>query len=291
MWTSIESGHYIVTFELHAADDCPPDFNLSPALSGFDAGLFLPRADPDWFGRSAYPARVLLLTRDLLRIVPHPSTGQSISECPIQQISSIEAGNMLLKGWLRFEGPGFRYTIDYNTRGFRAVSRFMCRLREKLLDPAGAETTSELRLGAGLDIKFGNALSRELDPGERVSAQFFQPPKVRETKLLFIPRRHWLPGDLIVLTNRRLMWISDRERGFRSPYGSVASYAPLRAVRRIEPKQRRDGRILNVHLDGGASWKIPIASGNLENAVEFAKLHLYFPNLMTVSMRSGENLT
>ena len=53
---AIDSRHYIVAFELRSTDDCPPDFELPSSLAGFDAGLFLPRDDPDWFGRSCISA-------------------------------------------------------------------------------------------------------------------------------------------------------------------------------------------------------------------------------------------
>ncbi len=165
-WTAIDSRDYIVAFEIHSAGDCPPDFALLAALSRFEAGLFLPRDDPDWFGRSKYPPRVLLLRSNTLHILPHPSTNDSHSDLQIGQISTVESGHMLLKGWLRFIGFGFDHTVQYNTRGFRSVFRFMCRLREKLLGRGDTFSTSEVRLGTSVDMKFDNALSRELDFGE-----------------------------------------------------------------------------------------------------------------------------
>ncbi len=60
-WPAIDSRDYIVALELRSPDDWPADFVLPPTLAGFETGLFLPRADPDWFGRSSYPPRVLLL--------------------------------------------------------------------------------------------------------------------------------------------------------------------------------------------------------------------------------------
>jgi hypothetical protein len=115
--------------------------------------------------------------------------------------------------------------------------------------------------GGGLDIKFGNALALELDSGETVLVQFFQPPrKVR--------RHHWLAGDLLALTSRRLLWITDRERGFYSRYGSIASYAPLDVVAGLEAEQGSD--ILQVKLKDASPWQIPISAARRGVAEEFA---------------------
>jgi hypothetical protein len=121
-WPANDSRDYIVAFELNSANDCPPDFELPSSIAGFATGLFLPRGDRD-------PC-ALLLKDDALHIISHPSTGEPPHQCAMQQISSVESGHMLLKGWLRFAGSGFDYTIRYNTRGIGPVLRFMRCFRE-----------------------------------------------------------------------------------------------------------------------------------------------------------------
>jgi hypothetical protein len=242
---AIDSRQYIVALELRSTADCPPDFELPPSLAAFETGLFLPRDDPDWLGRSAYPPRVLLLNGGALDIVAHPGAGEPACRCALEQISAVESGHMLLKGWLRFTGSGFDYTLRYNTRGFPSVFPFMQRFRGKWLHGAPCGTPA-VDLGAGLDIKFANALARELDAGESILMQAFQAP------------RPGLAGDLLALTDRRLLWITDRERGFRSRYGSIASYAPLEAVLSVETISRRGKPLLQVALNGGSAWQVPI---------------------------------
>jgi hypothetical protein len=175
----------------------------------------------------------------------------------MEQISSVESGHMLLKGWLRFTGPGFDYTVRYNTRGFPPVLRFMGHLQDKLLRGARTRVNSEAHPGVGLDIKFGNALALELDSGEIVLMHVFQPPRQVRSRGWLLPSRHWIAGDLLALTDRRLLWITDRERGSYSRYGSIASYAPFGAVRSIGLTSGRSGHILQVNLNGSA-WRIPI---------------------------------
>jgi hypothetical protein len=269
---AINSRDYIVALELRSTEDCPPDFELPPSFAGFDTGLFLPRGDSDWLGRPSYPPRILLLTGGALHIIAHPSAGEPPRQCALKQISSVESGHLLLKGWLRFTGPGFDYTIRYNTRGIPSVLRFMPRFRDQLLRGAQPGVTPEVHPGAALDIKFGNALARELDPGETVLMQFFQPPSEVKSGSWWLPHRCWMAGDLLVLTSRRLLWITDRERGSYSPYGSIASYAPFDAVRSIGLTSGRGGDILQVNLDNGSAWQVPMASESRRLAEDFAAI-------------------
>ena len=135
-WPAVDSRDYIVAFELRSIDDCPADFELPSSIAGFDAGLFLPRGDRDWFGRPLYPPRILLLKGGALYIVSHPGTGEPPRRGAMDQIAAVESGHMLLKGWLRFTGTGLDSTVRYNTRGFPAVFPFMRRFRNRLLKAA-----------------------------------------------------------------------------------------------------------------------------------------------------------
>jgi hypothetical protein len=297
-WPAIDSRQYIVALELRSIEDCPPDFAMPPSLAGFDAGLFLPRDDPDWFGRSSYPPRILLLKGRALHIVFHPVAVEPPRRWELERISSVESGHMLLKGWLRFNGLGFDCTVRYNTRGLPPVFRFMKRLRAKLLGGAQPHGTSVVRFGARLDIKFANALAAELDSAETLLMQVFQPPEVRRGRWL-LPRRRMIAGDLLALTDRRVLWITDRDGGSYSRFGSIASYAPFDAVASIGVTSGQRGDMLQVDLKSGSRWRLPMASESREErqriahdfaaALEIQK-SLYRANFTTVSMRRGENL-
>jgi hypothetical protein len=246
-------------------------------MTGFDTGLFLPRGDRD-------PC-VLLLKDDTLSIVSHPGTGEPLRQCALQQISSVESGHMLLKGWLHFTGSGFDYTIRYNTRGIGPVLRFMRCFRGGWLRGAGPHGTSEADAGAGLDIKLGNALAGEMDSGETVLMQVFQPPREMRSRSWWLRRHHWIAGDLLALTGRRLLWITDRERGSYSRYGSIASYAPFDAVRSIGLTLGRSGHILQVNLNCGSAWRIPITA---ESRWDCKRVAEEFAAALEIQMRRDE---
>ncbi len=259
-WPAIDSRDYIVAFELRSIEDCPADFELPPSVAGFDAGLFLPRGDRDWFGRPSYPPRILLLKGGALHIVSHPGAGEPPRRGAVAQIAAVESGHMLLKGWLRFTGSGFDQTIRYNTRGFRSVFQFMRRFRDELLRGALPLGPLPLPFGDGLDMKFGNALALELDVGETVLMRAFQPSAELISRRWLVPYHHWIAGDLLALTSRRLLWITDRESGSYSRYGSIASYAPYEGVQRIGLVSGRGGQVIQVDLSSRSAWQIPVES-------------------------------
>jgi len=189
----------------------------------------------------------------------------------MDQITSVESGHMLLKGWLRFAGAGFDHTVRYNTRGFRSVFRFMRRFRDELLRGGLPLAHSPVPFGEGLDVKFANALAIELDSGESVLKRAFQPPSEMISRNWLLPRHDWIAGDLLALTSRRLLWITDRERGMHSRYGSIASYAPFDAVLSFDLTAGRGGHILQVGLNAGTTWQIPVARDSPWNCQRIAE--------------------
>jgi hypothetical protein len=272
---AIDSRRYVIAFELRHGAGCPPDFRLPPAASNFDDGVFLPRGDSDWLGRCAYPPRVLLLSGDDFWVVTHPSANEAPFVSGIERISFVESGHMLLRGWLGFRGADSDCAVRYNTRGQPSVLRFMRRFRNRWLGPA-RPASAELAMGDALDMRFGNALADELDPGESVAARFFQLPRVLKGRWP-VRRSQWIPGDLLALTGTRLLWITDRDRGSRAQYGGIASYAPLRALQGLRLVSRPDGCHFEVDLDGVRPWVIPIATERRRDAESFAAAPLEGP--------------
>jgi hypothetical protein len=269
---AIDSRDYIVTFELSSIEDCPADLRLPPELGGFEAGLFLPRDDPDWFGRSAYPPRVVLVRERHLHVIAHPSAAEPHWECPLEDLVAVEAGHMLLKGWFRFTGCAFDKILWFNMRGYRAVSRFICQFRQRWLGEPEADPATN-RTAAGdpeLGVKFGNALSAELDRGETSRSLLFQPSRAFRRRRWFLPRVRRTPSDLVALTGRRLLWISDRDRTSYAPYGTVTSSMRLNRVAGANVISTADGCTLEIRTAAGITWNIPLAGDRRDETDAFA---------------------
>ena len=269
---AVDSRQYIIAYPVLSATDCPADLPWPARVAQIRAGVFLPRDDPDWFGRYSYPPRLMLLTSEAIHIVPHPTSNEGPSEFRVADIAFAESGHFLLKGWLRFAGRGFDCKLPYNTRGLPSVLTFMAGLREMLLDPAPVSQTAGAKFGADPNIKFSNALIGELDPAENASALFFQPPKESGSDHWLIHKRTRLAGDVLALTAGRLLWITDRDGGSQSRFGSIASYAPLRTLRSFWFESNRGKSVLHVCFQTDSGWDIPIQPANLEDAEKFVSL-------------------
>ncbi len=121
--SQLDSRHYIIAYELRSKGEIPPDFTGCDLLPEFSSGLFLPRDDPDWFGRSAFPPRVVALEPEGIRILPHPSALEAPQFLPFERLCWVESGRNLLRGWLRLVGLDFDRLLP--TTG--AVGRLLIR--------------------------------------------------------------------------------------------------------------------------------------------------------------------
>jgi len=316
----VDSRQYIFAYLIRSPDDVPADFPIPSGDEGFRLGLFLPRDEPDWSGRCSYPTRILLLSGGAIVILPHPKMGELVIRIPLQELLFIEAGHILLIGWLRFVAKCSEHKLPYNTCSARPVVEFLSALREEYLPgtsdmsasgracPAptphpnwrwswlqrSANTPQPCRgeaclaphseepnhavgvrgpLGFGepLDLKFCNAEYFELDPGERVLFRFFSPA----TKKI---RRHWMfrwesraPGDLVALTNRRVLWITDRVQERHAAYGTVTRSAPVRSLAQLTCQRTAEDRALSVKFSSEASWSIALPPERQAEAHRFAQ--------------------
>jgi hypothetical protein len=267
----VDSREYAFAFLIRSAEDVPADFPI-PEPERFRAGLFLPRDGPDWFGRRAYPPRILLLDDDAILVLTHPRYNEPLLRLPLSDITFYEIGHIFLIGWIRLVTARSVIHLPYNTGLDRSVSEFLDSfLREFLADGLEWGNGANLTFGSTLGIKFGNCLTTALRPGERLCAIWFSPP--------YQVSRRWEPfgvsanaaGHLVAYTDRRVLWITDRCSGRYERYGSVVSTAPARGVTGAQCHRDRDKCTLTISLRSGASWSIPFPSEQYADAEGFAR--------------------
>lgn len=264
-----DSRDYVIAYEIHSNDGLPPDFHASSTLGFFDAAVFLPRGDPHVFGRSSYPPRLLALTGDRLTILPHPSANEQAQFLALQRLCFIESGHVLLRGWLRFTGRDFDRNLFYNRRDAGLVEAFLAKIRANFLGTSGASGgNATIDLGDPLDFKFRHALEEELTSDEVAQAVLFRP--VREYERALLRRRRRWPADLIALTSKRLLWITDLHGSGHAYYGSIARYSALANIARIQRESEGNKRILRVDFHCSEQpWEIPLAEEHYESATWF----------------------
>jgi hypothetical protein len=268
---AVDSRQYRFGFVANSCEELPADFGVREIRSGFVSALFLPRDDAGWFERSHYPPRMILLHEDALEILSHPASGEKPARIPLCDLQFLELGHILLQGWLRVGGAQWDRNLAYNTCSSASVRRFLASFRNAFLPPGLRRGTQAVHFGRPLDLKFSNACADELMPDEEVLLQFFQPAQRRLRRFGPIKRESWAPADLLAITDRRVLWITDRRHEHHEPYGTVTRFAPARAVSGYACLPDGAGLSISVSLKIGAPWNVPAPSDQEGEARAFVQ--------------------
>jgi hypothetical protein len=261
-----DSRQYRFGFVANSWEELPADFGVRETRRGFVSALFLPRHDAGWFGRSLYPPRTLVLYDNMIEIRAHPASGEEPSQIPLRELQLLELGRILLQGWVRLSSEHDDRNLQYRTCDGVSVRRFLAPLRSAFLPQIGVQPLRRASFGQPLDMKFTNARFDELMPGEEALVQFFQPSRRSLRRLGPFKRESWSSADLLAITDRRALWITERHRGRREPYGTIATFVPLKAVSGYSSGPSETGADLAVALKSGHVWRIPVP-GELEDEV------------------------
>ena len=270
----MDSRDYVCAFTIHGVGDVPADFDPLPGVADIAAGLFLPESEPDWFGRRAYPARILLLTHESVWVIPHSQAKDPKLFIPLRGLESLECGRILLLGWIGFRWGEVHQDLPYNRRCSLTVERFLTALRARWLtaeaDQAEVVMPPCRDYGAQLNEKFEHALETEMiDDDARPLILFFQ-PSIRRGRRRFLRCETWSAGDLVLLSRRRVLWITERRRTAYEPYGTVSHSAPLAAVADVRYLPAEHNPHLQVRLRSGAAWRLPVQEGRETEAKSFS---------------------
>jgi hypothetical protein len=270
----MDSRTYRFIYPLLTNADIPSDFPKEVRERSFEAGIFLPQDDSNWFTRPPqFPARLLLLEEQALSIIPHPTSGQGPVTISWRDLIQLETGYILLLGWMKFTTHNGVHELLYNTRASRPLEKFLSLLRQRWLrhDDTRHIEVSPVLVGEALDIKFRNLMHFEMDPEEKVIVQFFQPPVKTETKYFLLRRISCLPGHLLLLTSEsRLLWITDDYRQTRELYAGISRSAPARVFRNCCLELVKEQLHLVLSFEADPVWYIPVR-GSTEDALVFAQ--------------------
>jgi hypothetical protein len=244
-----------------------------PSEQGFRIGIFLPRDDPDWFGRFKFPPRLLVLGADSILVLTHPNCGGGSVRIPLAELAFYEVGHIFLIGRLQFTTAASEVLLPYNARSDRHITEFLDVLAQAYLPGERDRGSCEISAyGEPLDIKFRNHLQTALKEGERIHAQWFSPSAQvwRRWGPFRVPSQ--VPGDLVALTDRKILWITDRWEGHFERYGSMTSIGPLRGIESVRCEGAGAGSALTICFRGAAAaWHIPVQPGYIEAAQVFAE--------------------
>lgn len=267
----VDSRLYIVALALHSRKDVPEDFDLSVDFRDFSFGVFLPGAEKSWFQRAPAPPRVVLASPNTVTIMAHPASGESMRAIPLREIQFIEYGHLLLVGWLSFASVQGTRTLLFNTRTNGPVEDFLGELTNKYAPAIDALTPDDgVCFGHDLDLKFRNAQLAVLLPDERVLVRFFNATRQTRSRAWgILPLQSHDPADYLALTNRRLLWLTERNRAYYDPYGVIQRSTPLANL--AELSIHHTGRKCGVECRfvNGGSWYVPLPNDQSDAVASF----------------------
>jgi hypothetical protein len=191
-----------------------------------EKAVFVP---PQGFGRGwnrrDEPARLLAAGGDRVLLAEEQGQGVVRREIPLADLVEVELGNVLLHAWVRFvPADAEPIHVDFNLVALPLFEDLLGEVFTRLRGET-AEAVPETAAGLdGLDLKFRNAVRRNLLPGEEVVSLAFA-PALWERRLLIL-RRRLVAATALVLTGWRLLVVEEGEATGESTYGSTARTIP-----------------------------------------------------------------
>jgi len=247
-------------------DEVPEVFRELLATAAHDAGGFpYTVLAPSFQGFLRRPSEKLICTFDDEIWVMDKVQDRAVATCyRAGKISRVEAGSILLKGWVTLTGPDCNGVASAATVRFNAVSESLLapivnRVRPRPEPSSGADHGAEMDKFNGLaqtNFKFMNYARRTIIPGERV-IQFVLQPEIRAGAPRLFGRQWWgriYPAHLTVLTDKELIDIGD-EAGVRwnpdAKHGGIWTYVPLDKIAATGVAEADDGMIaVSIQLAG-----------------------------------------
>jgi hypothetical protein len=265
----VDSRAYAHAYRIRSLSDLPGDFPVRAAQDGFDLGVFLPMDQLGGSEGPRFPARILLLVADGLVCATHPSERRGEVRIARDDVLALEAGQFLLSMWMRVFTAYRSYWWPFAAHNADVVEGFLRRLKGFLfadvrLQGFGATPA----FGGPLSFKLANAESDEVEPDERILLRFwFGSPATGKTRRGKAPSP---PGqDYLAVTNRRLLWITDRQNGRAQPYGTIRRSFPVAHISHIDFLSGREDRVCEISLARGIGWHIVVPAQDEENARAF----------------------
>jgi len=128
------------------------------------------------------------------------------------------------------------------------------------------------KFGPEPNLKFRDAASTEMLAGEVRLLQFVQPPLCRTRRRFALRRETRNAGDLLMLSDRRLLWITDRRQSTQEQYGTVGKSAALPALKEVRANESDGGLSIDIGLRSGTLWSVPVAEEWEDEAMAFAEM-------------------
>jgi hypothetical protein len=216
-------------------------------------------------------------------VLEYRSNRLEVTCYPVQQVSYIEAGTILLKSWIKISGVTPN-GLASSTFQFSAVTQhFFYPIIEsiRLASPSSNPPTDlqterdKFDYLLNLHFKFMNYARRSILPGEQVIASLLQPEiQARVLTLLSKTFYHPIsPAHLSILTDRELISIKEDVETWtdhNTRYGGIWTYIPLNKIMAVSLGERDNTTLtLSIHLPENDEVSCIFAMANRSGLVQF----------------------
>lgn len=263
---SIDSRDYAPVFPVENAGDVPQDFQLAGDVLKFSCGVFLPLFETE-SGRPPHPPTAILLHSTHLVIAARDEPPRIV---PLRNLQYIEYGHFLLQGWIGLLTNGRMRRFPFNTLRSYAVEELLRKLTAAWTPENYSLPVSQCVPAIELDLKFRYAEAGALCPGEQILTRFFSRTRMSPSRILDGHPPYRNAGDYLALTSRRLLWITERNRGCYEPYGYILRFAPLKDLNDIFVHCSGRNCGLFCRLKGDTLWYIPLELEGIQQGFVFA---------------------
>jgi hypothetical protein len=235
-------------------------------------------------------ARLLCLDEDQLVSIEAVRGKAVATSYPLDMITYLEHGRVLLKSWLKISSPWRSTTIAFNTTSEQVFTPIIEAIRpdvrygepEQLRQAQHQQELSRLGYLWKRDFKYFNLGTQSILPGEKVLETVYQ-PDIHLTTLNMFKRPVFskiLTGHLTVLTDKELILIRESNRT-KSPkkslYGGIFTYIPLHQIKRIffEDKTGKTDCVMNITLSDNAVLRSEFSTESAVNLEVFKEACAY----------------
>jgi hypothetical protein len=220
------------------------------------------------------PAQIVLLFASYLLLADSSCPHRTEYRIPLHSIAFIESGRLLFERWFALITTDATYRFPYSIRDEGCVDTFLYALRSRLMPiRASSRLVEGMSCGADLELKFACAQSDELDPEERMLIRFFS-PHIRTTQAhhWFFRRKLYLPADYVGITNRRILWLTDRHNGQANVGGIIARYCAVARTTHVSVDCMESNWELRIGFAAASPWRISVPTEALHSLSNFVEV-------------------
>lgn len=216
-------------------------------------------------------------------VLEYRSNRLEVTCYPVQQVSYIEAGTILLKSWIKISGvtPNGLASSTFQFSSVTAYLLYPIIEPIRLTSPSSNLPTDlqterdKFDYLLNLHFKFMNYARHSILPGEQVVASLLQPEiQTRVLTLLNKTFYHTIsPAHLSILTDRELITIKEDveiQTGHGTRYGGIWTYIPLNKITGMTLAERDSATLtLSIHLPENDEVSFIFTMGNRSELEQF----------------------